>query len=200
MMRLVNLAKALRLLSRRELVGSLAETLRLAAALESVRQENPGARIDSGVRITGAKDGRFSIAAGSAIETGTLVVLGDTLNGFGTITIGPRTWIGEYNNIRVSKEREISIGADCLISQFVTIIASNHDTRRDVIMSSVAAVDGARAVSIGDDCWLGAGVTVLAGAAIGRGVVVGANSVVRGKLDEYGIYAGSPAVKIGERR
>jgi len=200
MKRLVNLAKALRLLSRGELVDSLAEILRHAAELESVRARNPGARINFGVRIIGANQGDFRIETGSAIETGTIVALGDTLNGFGSVEIGPRTWIGEYNNIRVSGNRTILIGADCLISQFVTIIASNHDTRRDVIMSAVGPADGPRAISIGDDCWLGAGVTVLPGATIGRGVVVGANSVVRGTLDDYGIYAGTPATRIGERR
>ena len=46
---------------------------------------------------------------------------------------------------------------------------------------------------------LGANVVVLPDVTIGEGAVVGANSLVKTDLDAWGIYAGTPAKKIGER-
>ena len=46
---------------------------------------------------------------------------------------------------------------------------------------------------IGDGSWLGHGTVVLPGATIGRHVVVGANSVVRGELPDFCVAAGNPA-------
>ena len=198
--RLRSLAKALRLLSRPELVESLADELRYAAELRSLREQHPDARISRGARFSGLEKGKLTLGVDAIIEAGTLIDLGDDLNGYGSLTVGSRTWIGEYNNIRLAGGRTIIIGADCLISQFVTIIAANHDTRRDVVMRAVPPAPGAEEITIGNDCWLGAGVTVLPGTSISDGVVVGANSVARGRLETYGIYAGSPAVRIGERR
>lgn len=54
-------------------------------------------------------------------------------------------------------------------------------------------------IKIGNDVSLGAGCIVLPGAIIGDGVVVGANSVIRGNLEPWGIYVGSPCRKVGER-
>jgi len=48
-------------------------------------------------------------------------------------------------------------------------------------------------VVIEDDVWIGAGAKILAGAHIGRGCVIGANSVVRGTTVPDGIYVGAPA-------
>jgi len=50
-----------------------------------------------------------------------------------------------------------------------------------------------RAVSVGAGSWLGTGVVVLPGAQIGRHVVVGAGSVVSGKLPDRCVAVGVPA-------
>lgn len=41
--------------------------------------------------------------------------------------------------------------------------------------------------------WIGENVTILPGACIGNGVVIGANSVVRGEIPNNVIIAGVPA-------
>ena len=46
---------------------------------------------------------------------------------------------------------------------------------------------------IGDGSWLGYGTVVLPGATIGRHVVIGANSVVRGEIPDFCVAAGNPA-------
>lgn len=48
-------------------------------------------------------------------------------------------------------------------------------------------------VVIGDNVWLGEGVCVLPGVSIGEGAIIGANSVVKGKIPPYTIAAGAPA-------
>ena len=48
-------------------------------------------------------------------------------------------------------------------------------------------------IRIGEGSWLGINVTILAGTYIGRNSVVGANSVVKGKFDDYCVIADNPA-------
>ena len=48
-------------------------------------------------------------------------------------------------------------------------------------------------ITIGDDCWLGAGVILLPGVTLGRGVVIGANSLVIHDCPPFTVWAGSPA-------
>lgn len=55
----------------------------------------------------------------------------------------------------------------------------NHEYDRDVIVD--------------EDVWIGANVMLLAGSHICRGAIVGAGSVVRGKVPPYAIVSGNPA-------
>ena len=54
-------------------------------------------------------------------------------------------------------------------------------------------------VAIGKHCVIGAGTTILPGVSIGLGSVVGAMSLVRKDLPEWGKFAGIPARRIGDR-
>lgn len=54
-------------------------------------------------------------------------------------------------------------------------------------------------VRIGDDVWIGARVTILPGADIGNGSVIGAGSVVCGKIPPMAVAAGNPARVVGMR-
>jgi acetyltransferase-like isoleucine patch superfamily enzyme len=56
-----------------------------------------------------------------------------------------------------------------------------------------------RPVRIDEDCWLGAHVVVAPGVRIGRGAVVGANSVVTRDVEPYAIVGGAPARPIRRR-
>ena len=46
---------------------------------------------------------------------------------------------------------------------------------------------------IGEDCWFGGNVIVLPGVTIGRGVTVGAGSVVTKDVPDFTCVAGNPA-------
>lgn len=48
-------------------------------------------------------------------------------------------------------------------------------------------------VIVEEDVWIGARVTLLAGAHIGRGVVIGANTLVNKEVPPYAVVVGSPA-------
>ncbi|MCQ2123697.1 MAG: CatB-related O-acetyltransferase [Fibrobacter sp.] len=52
---------------------------------------------------------------------------------------------------------------------------------------------------IGNDVWIGQNVTILPGTQIGDGAIIGASSVVCGKVEPYTIIAGNPAIPIRKR-
>lgn len=54
-------------------------------------------------------------------------------------------------------------------------------------------------IIIEDDAYIGANCTLLPGTIVREGAVVGANSLVRGELEPYTIYAGTPCKAIGKR-
>lgn len=110
--------------------------------------------------------------------------------------IGRRTYVGEFNNIRCAGV-PIRIGANCLVSQQVTIVGTNHGTAPGTpIVDQPWSGEG---VVVGDDVWVGAGAVLLPGARIGDGAVVAANAVVRGEVEPGAIVGGIPARVIGRR-
>ena len=108
------------------------------------------------------------------------------------IKIGQHTAINEFNNIRASGG-EISIGNDCLISEYVSIIATNYSTSRNSLMREQLTDDRKTSVQIGDDVWIGTHAVILPGAIIGTGSVIGAGAIVTSQIPEYAIAVGVPA-------
>ena len=115
----------------------------------------------------------------------------------GSIYIGSHTSIGKFNNIRAGGGN-IQIGSHCLLAQFVTIVASNHQTARDALIQSQPWTRDEHVV-IGDDVWIGAGVTILPNVTLGDGCIIGSNSVVTRDVPPYAIAAGIPAKVIKYR-
>ncbi|MCL1160662.1 acyltransferase [Shewanella chilikensis] len=56
-----------------------------------------------------------------------------------------------------------------------------------------------RKVTIGDCVWLGANVTIMPGATIEDGVVVGAGSVIRGRISKGSVIIGNPCETVSRR-
>ncbi|MCU1227787.1 MAG: Chloramphenicol acetyltransferase [Acidobacteria bacterium] len=191
--------RGLRILRHPELIRRLGEIRSTELELEELRRRNPGARISSDALIDSWREGTLHLAPGSQVERGTILNLGDALNGYGTLIVGERTWIGQNNNLRLAGGTTIRIGGGCLISQFCTIVAANHAIGRDVKIAEAPCTREPRDVTIGDDVWLGAGTIVLPGVTIADGAVIGAGSVVTRGIGAYEIWAGNPAKKIGER-
>lgn len=108
------------------------------------------------------------------------------------LTIGENTYIGDQNNIRAAGGK-IIIGKKCLISQQVSIIASNHLIKKEINIQDQPWDSQKKDVIIGDDVWIGCSSQILPGVTIGNGAVIAAGSVVTKDIEENGIYIGSPA-------
>lgn len=109
-----------------------------------------------------------------------------------TLKIGRRTGINEFNNIRAANG-EIVIGDDCLIGQFVSIVAANHGIERNALIRDQPADVARNKVHIGDDVWIGAHAVILPGVTIGSGSIIAAGAVVTHDVPGYSIVAGVPA-------
>ncbi|PHV29699.1 hypothetical protein CSQ93_00730 [Janthinobacterium sp. BJB426] len=160
-----------------------------------------GVNIGSGVTIFYDKSENLVIGDLVSIGKGTLVFVTDEKNKGkpSSLTIGSNTTINEYNNIRASGGT-VKIGKNCLIAQFVTIIASNYDIDCTEELSEIPWDDKNAFVTIGDNVWIGAGATILPGVTIGDGAVVAAGAVVTKDLPENYIGGGVPMKILRERR
>jgi acetyltransferase-like isoleucine patch superfamily enzyme len=113
----------------------------------------------------------------------------------GEIIISKNSFIGFGSQIVAKKS--IKIGKDSLISAYTIIRDANHGIDASSIISSQP--HNINAITIEDDVWLGSHSVVTAGTTIGRGVVVGANSVVTKDIERYIIVGGVPAKFIKHR-
>jgi lipopolysaccharide O-acetyltransferase len=115
----------------------------------------------------------------------------------------PRIVIG--NHVRISQFAHIAathlveIGDNVLIGSKVMITDHNHGQYSNSshasphISPTDRPLDREHCVLIGRNVWLGDGVVVTAGSSIGEGSVIGANSVVRGRIPPCTVAAGTPA-------
>ncbi|HEY8550036.1 MAG TPA: acyltransferase [Vicinamibacterales bacterium] len=86
----------------------------------------------------------------------------------------------------------VRVGRDTLIAAYAYLVGGGHAFDRTDVPTSEQARPSL-GIDIGPDGWIGAGVVVLDGTRIGRGVVIGANAVVRESLPDYTVAAGVPA-------
>lgn len=195
-------------------LSSLLSTARLLRALQRTMVEHVQALRrqqlwqEKGVEI--APTALVRIAPGAKLEIGAGTVIGpysvvDLLadprtSGPSTsrVSIGRGVAVNEFSNIRAGGG-EIVIGDGCMISQYVSIIGSNHSMLAGVPMRDQPWEAGRRRVTIGEDVWLGTHVVVLPGVCIGSGCVVGAGAVVTSDVADGLIVAGVPAREIGRR-
>lgn len=104
---------------------------------------------------------------------------------------------------------EVSMGAGCACGPNLYISSSWHHFEdipaepirwQDAkVMTGETLAPTSRAVEVGDDCWIGINVVIAPGVRIGRGCIIGANSVVTKDLPPYSVAAGVPARVIRER-
>ena len=194
-----SLASALLLLRDREITRWLGEQRVRLAGIHVIRAKNPGSRISENAIVQGWPEGRLELAEGASVEDGTVIALGDSRNGYGELVVGRNTWIGQYNNFRLGAGSKIKVGANCLISQFCSLVAANHiiSGRKNIID---APLDESRlGLTIEDGVWIGAGATVLPDVVVGEGAVIGAGAVVATSVPPFEIWGGVPARRIGSR-
>ena len=98
---------------------------------------------------------------------------------------------------------EVTIGKNCLFARHIFVSSYDHQFNKEPYLP-IKEQDKkypliSKPVKIDDDCWIGWGVAIRSGLHIGKGVIVGANSVVTKNLKPYRIYGGIPAKEIGLR-
>jgi acetyltransferase-like isoleucine patch superfamily enzyme len=107
----------------------------------------------------------------------------------------PVLQIGDNVSIRhhftASAAESVVVEDEVLIAAYVSIFDSDHtmgETGNPVWQPQATAP-----VRIGRGSWLGERVTVLRGADIGERCVIGAHSVVKGRIPDHSLAVGSPA-------
>ena len=118
--------------------------------------------------------------------------------GTGDLSIGRNTYIN--SGVVIYTGNGVQIGEGVLIAANCTLAPVNHAYRsKDKTLREQGFAPSKGGIVIEDDVWIGANTVVLDGAHLGKGCVVGANSLVAGALEPYSINVGSPVRLIGYR-
>jgi acetyltransferase-like isoleucine patch superfamily enzyme len=127
--------------------------------------------INTAKKITIYDDCKFELSENSILTIGSNVVFsyGVILCCRNRVTIGNDVQIGEYTSIRDSTHDYSELGVP---------MKYNPDISREII--------------IGNNVWIGRNCLIMPGSIIEDGVVVGANSIVKGTLKKDCIYGGNP--------
>ena len=139
--------------------------------------------------------GKKSLAGCKGLTTGRFCRF--DLEGFKqTLFIGDNCEMGDMTHI-VAHER-VEIGNNVLIASKCFISDTNHGVYKGCDQDSPDIPPNQRKlvtqkVKIGNNVWIGENSVILAGAEIGDGCIIGANSVVKGVIPKNSMAAGLPA-------
>lgn len=167
---------------------------RVARELASTRMRvwtTPGLSVGVSSRI--APTAHVVVSSRGVIRIGARVWIGHGVllqAAGGVLEIGDDVFVG--SGTEIVAHASVTIGRDTQIASGCVIRDNDHRFEaRDTPIRCQGHV--VAPVSIGDDVWLASNVVVTRAAVIGRGVVVGANAVVRGELPPLAVAAGIPA-------
>lgn len=170
---------------------------------ESVRWREQGVYVSPEALLLLDEKSELVIGRGASIGRHTIVNVrghaGHHEESASQLLIGERTAILEYNNIRAGGGR-VQIGDDCLISQYVTIVATNHLVDIQTPARHAPWDYSRTGVTIGDAVWIGAGAAIMPGVCVGSGAVISAGAVVTRDVPERAIMGGVPAKVLRFRR
>jgi len=113
----------------------------------------------------------------------------------GTIQIGEGSIVTAFAIINGGED--IIVGEKCILGPRCSINANEHVFRRDTPIRESGFIHAP--VVIEDDCWLATNVSINKGVYLRKGTIVASGAVVTRSTEEYSIYGGIPAKKIGER-
>lgn len=121
-------------------------------------------------------------------------------NGNNVLRIGKNVQINDY--VHITAIEKVFIGDNVLMASKIYISDCSHGSYSgdkndsDPNFAPIKRDLFSKSVIINDNVWLGEFVSVLPGVTIGKGTIVGANSVVSKSLPPYVIAVGSPAKPI----
>jgi acetyltransferase-like isoleucine patch superfamily enzyme len=135
---------------------------------------------------------RIAVGSGVFVGGGSWLQVLDEYTGDGpALVIGDGTSV--VGRCVLSAAASVRLGANVLLARNVYVSDHSHrfdDTTLPVLAQGIANV---APVEIGDGAWLAENVVVLPGVRIGRGSVIGANSVVADDVPDYCVAVGQPA-------
>lgn len=132
------------------------------------------------------------------------VQLGQLHENFGPIhdskfIIKDDTSIESLDYITYNSFAKCIIGEQCMISY--NIVLYNSDAHAILEYGSNKLVNYVDGIYIGEHCWVGKDVTIMKNTYIPNDCIIGANSLVSGKLEnEHAMYAGNPAKLVRTNR
>jgi acetyltransferase-like isoleucine patch superfamily enzyme len=131
------------------------------------------------------KRGTIAIGEGLNSESGVVIdAQGGSIELGNDVSLNDHTVLLGHGGIR--------IGNDVRIAAQVVVASFDHnfdDVSRPIRSQGISR----KPIVIEDDVWIGAGAKILGGSHIGKGCVIGANAVVKGRTVPFGVYVGSPA-------
>lgn len=159
----------------------------------------------NGANVTNAQNDKSKITIGkNSIIQGTLIVFGFG----GKIEIGENSFVGP--NSHVWSAKSIRIGSYVLISHNVNVIDNishpkNHiermkdwDYRKFVGFQKTNDFEIKEAeIIIEDNVWIGYNSSIHRGVKIGKGAIIGANTIVTKDVPPFAILVGNPSQIIG---
>lgn len=137
------------------------------------------------------------VVTGARIAVGECVVLNSSRLAYHAGMYSPVTLIADkpgaiisigrdsrLNGAVIHSQASVKIGSRVLMAAQATVLDSNGHVVQPIHRRLVQR-DEPRPVVIEDDVWIGLGAVILPGSHIGRGSVIGANSVVSGKVPAF---------------
>lgn len=151
--------------------------------------------LGEGTRIDVAGGGSISLGAGISISRRSHISAGANQ----TLVIGNGTTV--QDNCRIYGD--VNIGQRCILAPNIFITSGTHvfdmEPHLPIQEQERLAPRPDRSVVVHDDCWLGINTVLTPGVVLGRGCIVGANSVVTNNLPPYSIAVGAPARAVARR-
>jgi acetyltransferase-like isoleucine patch superfamily enzyme len=169
--------------------------LRVEVSNAGIFRYGKAVSIGEGSRIEVASQGSIEISDAVSISRGVHLASTEGLH----IRIGARTTLQDGCRIY----GEVAIGQRCIFApnNFVSSGTHTFDALPHLPIQVQEAQAGweSKRVRIFSDCWFGINAVILRGVTVGRGCVVGANSVVTKDLPPYSVAAGNPAQIVRQR-
>lgn len=149
---------------------------------------------------------KYSVKSSAILENKKLIKLGNgceiqdyvVIRTFeNPVTIGKFSQINPFTVIYGGSG--VSIGDYVMIAPHCMIVAGTHNHEQTSEPMRFAKSSSKGPIIIEDDVWIGANCTITDGVKIGKGAVIGANSVVTKNVNPYDIVGGVPAKFIKSR-
>lgn len=121
----------------------------------------------------------------------------EAVDAYGTMSYTPKLTIGEGTHIEqffhVGACDSVEIGKNVLIAGRVYISDHNHNFKNVETPIMSQGIESGGKVVIEDNSWLGEGCVILPGVTVGKGSVIGSNSVVTKNVPPFSVAVGIPA-------